>query len=394
MRRRDLFAGALALPMSGASLCAVAVPRGGGPIAAPDNDLMASLPDLLAIAGVPGISIGVVSKGRATWQAHLGMTGAPDRPVGHATIWKAASLSKQVSGYAALRLVDTGALDLDRPLACYLGDELADAAARRITARHVLTHSSGLPNWRRTRAIMPAFAPGSRFLYSGEGYFLLARCIERITGIGFHAYMRKAVFDPLGMDSSSYFWRADLAARLAPGHHWEGDAWDDAAWRDRLHARIVASGEDEARWTLDRVAAAMTATAGEALLPGTVYYPNPAMSLMTTAGDFLRVMARFVTGFGDGLDLSPRLRALAAAPAIRVNRAVSWGVGWGIETAGETQYLFQNGSLAGACTSFALLHPPSETGIVAFANHINGQRVMEWVFRAVTGGDHPVFLWA
>ncbi|WCM29589.1 beta-lactamase family protein [Sphingomonas sp. QA11] len=360
---------------------------------------MTSLPGLMEVAGVPGISIGLVARGQAIWQAHVGAAEKDGAAVGPTTIWKAASLSKQVSCYAALRLADTVALDLDRPLVFYLGaDALPDVAARRITARHVLTHSSGLPNWRQTREIVPAFAPGSQFRYSGEGYFLLARCIEKITGVGFEAYMQDAVFEPLGMNSSTFLWRPDLPERLVPGHHWEGTPWDDASWRDRLHARIAAGGLPAAQWTLDRVAAAMApvsgADKGVSPLPGAIYYPNPAMSLMTTIADYLRIAARFTTSFGDGLDLSPRLRALAARPLVRVNRAISWGLGWGNEMADGMSCLFQNGSLAGACSSFCLLHPPSETGMAVFTNHINGPRVIDRILRAATGREHPVFLWA
>ncbi|WEK01974.1 MAG: serine hydrolase [Candidatus Sphingomonas phytovorans] len=360
---------------------------------------MTSLPGLMEISGVPGIAIGLVARGQAIWQAHVGTVDKDGAAVGATTIWKAASLSKQVSCYAALRLADTGALDLDRPLAFYLGeDALPDATARRITARHALTHSSGLPNWRQTREIVPAFAPGSQFRYSGEGYFLLARCIEKITGVGFEAYMQDVVFGPLGMNSSTFLWRPDLPERLAPGHHWEGTPWDDASWRDRLHTRIGAGDLPVSQWTLDRVAAAMTPVSGTdkgvSPLPGAIYYPNPAMSLMTTVADYLRIVARFTTSFGDGLDLSPRLRALVARPLVRVNRAISWGLGWGNEMADGMTYLFQNGSLAGACTSFCLLHPPSETGMVVFTNHINGPRLIDRILRAATGREHPVFLWA
>ncbi len=398
MQRRDLLRAAFALPILG-----LAHGRGsaaeGPAVTAPDADFLASLPELLAMSGVPGITIGLVSHGRIDWQHHAGMTHRAGAPVGPTTIWKTASLSKQVSGYAALRLVGAGALDLDRPLASYLGDAApTDAAARRITTRHVLTHASGLPNWRRTPELVPQFAPGSGFLYSGEGYFLLARAIERIAGIGFEAYMQQAVFAPLGMTSSTYCWRPDLAARLAPGHHWDGAVWDDMPWRERAHQAMVATGLPETQWTLDRVAQAMAPGSGASQnvprLPGDVYYPNPAMSLMTSVADYLALVSRFMTHVGDGLDLPPGLRALAAQPLVRVNPALSWGLGWGIETTPGATWLFQHGSLAGANTAFVLLHPQSQTGIAAFTNHINGQRVIERVFRAATGREHPVFLWA
>ena len=382
----------------------VSVPVGSEPIRGPtimqpEADFLTSLPDLLDISCVPGIGMGLLSRGRMSWHSYAGVADKEGPAVGPDTIWKAASLSKQVSGYAALRLIDAGALDLDRPLAFYLGNNApADMAARQITTRHVLTHTSGLPNWRRTRDLVPQFAPGKGFLYSGEAYFLLARCIERITGTGFEAYMQQAVFKPLGMNSSTFLWRPDLATRLAPGHHWDGASWDDASWRDRLRAKMIASGSPAAEWTLDRVAREMAPTSAPAqglpLLPGETYYPNRAMSLMTTIPDYLALASRFLRPAGDGLDLSPRLRAMAVQPMVRVNRAVSWGLGWGIETAGGMPYLFQHGSLAGACTTFVLLHPPSQTGIVVFTNHINGQRIIERIFRAATRREHPVFLWA
>jgi CubicO group peptidase (beta-lactamase class C family) len=399
MRRRDLFAAGGALSLLGSARASGKSIGAGPAIMRPAAEFLESLPDLLEISGVPGIAIGLVMRGRTTWQHHAGMTDKAGSPAGPTTIWKAASLSKQVSGYAARRLVDAGVLDLDRPLASYLGEAApTDAGARQITARHVLTHSSGLPNWRRTPDIVPQFAPGSFFLYSGEGYFLLARAIERITGIGFEAYMQQAVFRPLGMSSSTYFRRPDLAARLAPGHHWEGTPWDDPSWRDRAHQSMVSTGLPETQWTLDRVAQAMAPASGPnqgvPRLPGETYYPNPAMSLMTTVADYIAIVSRFLTPMGDGLDLSPRLRAMAAQPMVRVNPAMSWGVGWGIESAGGSPYLFQHGSLTGANTTFVLLHPQSQTGIAAFTNHSNGQRVIDRIFRAATGREHPVFLWA
>jgi len=399
MQRRDLLRATAALSILGLAPAPGSATEAGPVIAAPDAGFIASVPELLAISGVPGIAMGLVSHGRISWQHHAGMTHRAGAPVGPTTIWKAASLSKQVSGYAALRLAGAGALDLDRPLAFYLGDAApSDAAARRITARHVLTHASGLPNWRRTPELAPRLAPGSGFLYSGEGYFLLARTIERITGTGFEAYMQQAVFGPLGMTSSTYFWRPDLTERLAPGHQWEGAVWDDMSWREGAHQAMVATGLPETQWTLDRVAQAMAQGSGVTrnvpLLPGDIHYPNPAMSLMTSVADYLALVARFMTQVGDGLDLPPGLRALAARPLMRVNPALSWGLGWGLETVPGASYLFQHGSLAGANTSFVLLHPRSQTGIVAFTNHINGQRVIDRVFRAATGREHPVFLWA
>jgi CubicO group peptidase (beta-lactamase class C family) len=75
----------------------------------------------------------------------------PGEAVTDSTIFEAASLTKIVTAYAALQLVDQGKLNLDTPLNKYLGNNYDcgnDQRINLITARHVLTHSSGFPNWR------------------------------------------------------------------------------------------------------------------------------------------------------------------------------------------------------------------------------------------------------
>jgi CubicO group peptidase (beta-lactamase class C family) len=78
----------------------------------------------------------------------------------------------------------------------------------------------GLPNWRfqANQQLTPAFAPGSRWQYSGEGIFLVQRVVEKITGVPIAAYMKKNVLEPLGMTSSTYAWSPALEAKAVSGH--------------------------------------------------------------------------------------------------------------------------------------------------------------------------------
>lgn len=95
--------------------------------------------------------------------------------VDHQTIFEAASMSKPVFAYAALQLHERRTLDLDTPLVQY-GRHSAFAGDPRldlVTARHVLSHISGLPNWRTSGVPLTLqFEPATRWHYSGEGYWL------------------------------------------------------------------------------------------------------------------------------------------------------------------------------------------------------------------------------
>ena len=158
---------------------------------------------------VPGLSVAVVQKGELVWHRGFGVKNAQTKePVAANTVFEAASLSKPVFAYAVLKLVDAGKFDLDTPLTKYLPgnyDVGEDARLQQITARHVLSHTPGFPNWRRQgNPLTIHFTPGERFSYSGEGFVYLSKVIEHVTGEKFNEFMKRMVFDPLGMADSSY----------------------------------------------------------------------------------------------------------------------------------------------------------------------------------------------
>src|SRR6185295_15686609 len=119
-----------------------------------------------------------------------------------------------------VKLVDAGKIDLDAPLSKYLpGDYIEDPRQSAITARRVLSHTSGLPNWRPPgQPLKIHFAPGERFSYSGEGFVYLQKAVERVTGQTLGALMKRLVFDPLRMTSSSYLWEDRYEKTKARGH--------------------------------------------------------------------------------------------------------------------------------------------------------------------------------
>jgi CubicO group peptidase (beta-lactamase class C family) len=103
------------------------------------------------------------------------------------TLYEAASITKPVFAFAVQRLAERGVIDLDKPLYLYLPyeDIAYDDRYKLMTARHVLTHRTGFPNWRSMNEdgkLNLKFTPGTGYGYSGEGFEYLKMVIEKITG--------------------------------------------------------------------------------------------------------------------------------------------------------------------------------------------------------------------
>jgi CubicO group peptidase (beta-lactamase class C family) len=150
---------------------------------------------------------------------------------GDAAVMNGASLVKQVLAHLALECIG----DLDAPIH-------AD-----ITARHVLTHTSGLPNWRpEGRPLEPLRPPGVRWGYSGEGFVLLQQHLERCTGTPIEDLAGDRVFSPLGMRDT---WLADPE----PGFHGYRPLMTTAADYGRFlaHALTVDDLRWEPLWRID-----------------------------------------------------------------------------------------------------------------------------------------------
>ena len=184
---------------------------------------------LMKAAEVPGVAIARISHGRVASMKAYGFRDVEHRlPLNPDTIMTAASISKAAFAYLCMKLVDDGVLDLDKPVITYFGQPPADYAGiasdprfARITPRMLLSHTSGLPNWRSLeddRKLHIHFEPGSRYAYSGEGIVLLQRAVEAITHVPLEALMQQRVFRPLGMTRTSMVWQPRFEKNFANGY--------------------------------------------------------------------------------------------------------------------------------------------------------------------------------
>jgi CubicO group peptidase (beta-lactamase class C family) len=361
----------------------------------PNADLLRHLPRLLELASVPGLALGVVD-GRQAWRRGFGRAiRETAQPVSEETVFEAASLGKPLFAYAVLRLVDAGVLDLDHPLYDYL--PIADAnnpRMKRVTARHVLSHTTGLSNWRqRLSSLEPAADPGKQFSYSGEAYFYLQRVVEVLSGKPFGRLMREQVLDPLGMNQSDYVWQPEFEARMAAGYDGQQNRLDVQGAIGRRTAAIARDwGKPLTDWRYEDAARAVQLVNPEWPVIPLYMVPNAAASLLTTVSDYARFLARVVGEGSQGLALAPATRRAMVTPQVQLNSALHWGLGWGIQRDEYGEVLWHWGA-NNSFRNFVIADAANGRAIVVFTNSENGPRVYERVIVAVTGHDHPAFLW-
>lgn len=354
----------------------------------------------MAAAGVPGLVLTLIEDGQlgATYTVGVKSAATPE-PLTADTIFQAASLSKPLFAYGALLLHDEGALDLDRPLYAYLpGPELeTDPRLQTITARQVLSHSSGLQNWRfaPTDTLQLAFPPGQRFAYSGEGYFYLQRVIEAITGQSIETYLQEQVLQPLGMVRSTYLWRPGYEQQLASGHRQRDQSVEP--WNARQGRRMLElaaqAGKPLAEWRYADVIQALPAIHPDlAPLPNNLL-PNVAGSLLTTAPEFAQFMRLMVADANtEPGPLPAHVCRMMLTPQIQINPALAWGLGWGLAMEADQRYFWQWGQ-NGAFENFAIGNFAEQSAIVILTNGSGGLQLCERIVRGLTGHDHAAFQW-
>lgn len=325
---------------------------------------------------VPGISVAAIVNGRVVWSAGFGTRKAgEDQPVDADTVFEAASLSKPLLAYAVIQLCERGLFDLDRPLLDYLPDhELsADPKAQKVTARLVLSHCTGLPNWRKGDELAFEFNPGEKYGYSGEAYFWLQRVIEHVTKTPFARLMREQVLEPCGMTRSSFVLRRDMLANYASAHASRGNSGDgiyvNSGRRQLELARKWKLPTED--WFYADAVRAVQEVEGRSIAPQNLS-PNTASSLLTTAGDYARFMTRFMPNGENALPDATRQAMLRSCTEI--NRAVSWSLGWALELTSEAKSFWHSGHNRGF-KNVALGDVSGRLGVVLLTNSNEGDRL-------------------
>ena len=326
------------------------------------------LPELMAEFDVPGASIACVQEGERVWSRGFGFKDAAAKTaVDEETLFEAASVSKTVFAYAALKLCERGVIGLDTPLSRSTPTRFVEGDPRldKITARHLLSHSSGFAEWRSSNAPLIRREPGSGFEYSGEGYYYLQSVITALTGkvdlsqcsdyeaglevcaTDFDDIMKRDLLRPFDMAGSGYL--------------------PDRGWDQR-----VAHGHD---------------TAGKPIFKGKPRRSDVARygavgGLHTTASEYANFLIEVVAPKApDRFRLGSTMRSEMVRPQIKlpkggeIDECTAWALGWGVRERPQGNLLVHSGGQSGF-RSLALASIERSSGFIILTNSDNGGKLL------------------
>jgi len=324
----------------------------------------ATVTRLMRAAEVTGVAITILNdKGVAYQKAYGVRDKEKNLPLTLDSVMTAASFTKVAFADLVMQLVDEEVIDLDKPVYQYLpkalpeypnySDLANDARYKTITARMLLSHTSGFANLRAfegDRKLKIHFEPGSRYAYSGEGIELLQFVVETITGRSLTDLMQRRVFEFSGMFRTSM-------------------VWQDAFLSD------YANGYDEY---------------GRSLGAQQRKTPDAAGSMLTTPRDF----ARFMLAVMDHRGLSAKTATQMLTPQIQIfskhqfptfegattenDKAIhlSYGLGWGLYSSPYGPAFFKEGHDEG-WRNYTVCFPQMGSGIVIMTNSSNGEGIFK-----------------
>ncbi len=223
------------------------------------------VPTLLEQNGIVGASIALIHDGAPVWSSGYGVADNETQvPVTADTVFSVESISKSVTAWEILRLVEAGQIDLDAPVNASLTGWQVPAVGRsdpdQVTVRRILSHTAGLSvdgyrGYDTTTTDLPTLIdlldgkpsgvqpvrviipPGTRFMYSGGGYEILQLLIEQIAGESYADRIQADVFDNLSMNHSYPNWSAQIGDALATSYTAAG-----AVDSSLLHVDLAAGG--------------------------------------------------------------------------------------------------------------------------------------------------------
>jgi CubicO group peptidase (beta-lactamase class C family) len=317
------------------------------------------IPEMMDSAGVQGLSIGIVKKGKLVWSRNFGIANsAAKKSVTQASVFEAASLSKPLFGYICMRLVEEGILDLDKPLVEYVGKDwlekgflgykIQDNRFFKITARLCLSHSAGFPNGGK----FLVYEPATDMHYSGTGISLLQFVVEALTKKNLEVLAQEYVFAPLGMDSSSY------------------------VWNEKKFANNIVNGHGS-----------MGQTGGFSRHS----VPSASFTLITNGSDYGKFLAMLLNQQTLKPETFQEMWKIQSKAKTNFLATMTWGLGFGLYETDLGRAFWHWGDM-GIVKAYVVGIPDEKAGVVILTNSANGLNMAySLVNMCVGGGRHEFF---
>jgi CubicO group peptidase (beta-lactamase class C family) len=225
----------------------IAHPTGAQRATSPDLQSIDSLAaTVTARSRTPGVALAVLRGDSILLAKGYGLANVElNVPVSPETIFQSGSLGKMFTAAGVMHLVEAGKLRIDDPIRRWLPGAPADW--QPITVRHLLTHTSGIPDYtteafnyrldyteedllRFAFGVTREFPPGSRWNYSNTGYVLLGIIIGKASGTFYGDYLKEHIFTPAGMTTTRIISEEDIIPHRADGYRIVNGGWKNQEW--------------------------------------------------------------------------------------------------------------------------------------------------------------------
>lgn len=348
------------------------------------DSLTQNLQRLTQAARVTGLQVTVFNLDTIVYSKSFGYRDANHKtPLEPNTEIYAASLSKIIFAVIAMKLVEQGVLDLDKPLQEYIDtpvykldnkdafltfhDLKKDKRYKLITARMCLSHTTGFPNWRqreRRQRLTIKSPPGTLYSYSGEGLSYLQLFVERLTNRKLEDLAQEYVFKPLKMDQTSFIWQRTFDQNFAEGHDKNGTVLPKLTYATAIAAGSMETSQQD-------YAAFLAAILQGRLLKAEswkeVFSPQIRIRSVT------QFQATYITDKYDGIGLS-------------------YGLGCGLFNTPAGFAAFKEGHGQGFQHYFVLF-PKKQSGILIMTNSDNGESIFKELLETAIGDKYTPWEW-
>lgn len=301
----------------------------------------------------PGATVAVVKDGAIIFERSFGVANFDTgEKTSSQTNYRLASITKTFTGMAIHMLAEKKQLSIDDPVSRYL-PELKEVAPR-VTLKHLLTHTSGLPEYERllpknvdpaaplkqivdrdvlamVKSQQPVSEPGKRYRYNNTGYALLALVIERVSKQSYAEFLKRNVFTPAGMTSSIVYAKDAKIANRALGY-------------STADAKITNTDQDRT-----------TAVLGD----GGIY---------SSARD----LALWIDALDKNTLIDPKRLIDATSAHVKTDTpGLSYGLGWRVGTEQNERVAFHTGTTSGF-KNVLLWVPSRKLGVIVLTNRRQG----------------------